>query len=67
MDSDYILFFNDKNASLALAGGKGVNLALLAQSGFKVPPGFIITTKLYDKFVEDNNLDDFINKSLSGL
>lgn len=39
---------------LAIAGGKGANLGELAQAGFDVPPGFIITTAAYDLFVQSN-------------
>ncbi|MFW9992272.1 MAG: PEP/pyruvate-binding domain-containing protein [Candidatus Odinarchaeota archaeon] len=67
MDDRTILFFDDIDVSLALAGGKGVNLALLSRSGFKVPPGFIITTLFYDSFVEFNDLSGFITSCLSNL
>lgn len=33
--------------SLAVAGGKGLNLAHLHRTGFAVPPGFIISTTAY--------------------
>lgn len=34
-------------ASLAVAGGKGANLAELVGAGFDVPPGFVVTTDAY--------------------
>ncbi|MFX0090271.1 MAG: PEP/pyruvate-binding domain-containing protein [Candidatus Hodarchaeota archaeon] len=67
MKKENIFSFSDKNVSLSLAGGKGINLALLSQSGFNVPRGFIITTRFYEKFIKDNNLEDFINERLSDL
>ncbi len=33
---------------LAAVGGKAVNLAALTKAGFKVPPGFCVTTQAYD-------------------
>lgn len=43
-------------ATLALTGGKGLNLAKLAQAGFPVPGGFIVTTVGYDAFVQSAGL-----------
>ena len=39
-----ILPLASESATLALAGGKGANLARLAQAGLPVPGGFTITT-----------------------
>ncbi|KRE66156.1 phosphoenolpyruvate synthase [Arthrobacter sp. Soil736] len=38
------------------AGGKGANLGELAQAGFPVPPGFVLTTAAYADFVDANGL-----------
>lgn len=43
-------------ATLATTGGKGLNLAKLAQAGFPVPGGFIVTTAGYDAFVDGAGL-----------
>src|SRR5262249_10274801 len=48
------------NVSLALAGGKGANLARLLGAGFSVPGGFIITTRAYHAYVAANNLENWI-------
>ena len=47
----YVYFFEngkaDGNAKMkALLGGKGANLAEMAQLGIPVPPGFTITTEV---------------------
>ena len=47
-------------ASLPLAGGKGANLARLAQAGPPVPGGFTITTQAYRAFVAANGLTERI-------
>src|ERR671917_871501 len=36
----------------ALAGGKGANLGELSRAGLPVPPGYVVTTRAYDAFVE---------------
>ncbi len=58
--STYILPFLSHEITLERAGGKGKNLAGLAQSGFDVPAGFVITTDAYRAFVEANQIQDQI-------
>ena len=41
-------------APIALVGGKGAKLARLAQAGFPVPDGFVITTAAYQAFLASN-------------
>ncbi|MHB8693648.1 MAG: PEP/pyruvate-binding domain-containing protein [Solirubrobacteraceae bacterium] len=48
-------------------GGKGVNLARMAQAGFHVPPGFVVTTSAYAAFIEQSGLGERIAAILSGL
>jgi pyruvate,water dikinase len=45
---------------LALAGGKGANLGELIRAGLPVPPGFVVTTAAYDRFVVHRRLDQVI-------
>ena len=35
-----------------IAGGKGANLGELTNAGITVPPGFVITSETYDKFIQ---------------
>lgn len=51
---------------IAFAGGKGANLGELARAGFPVPGGFVLTTKAYDRFVEESGLAGAISRALSG-
>ncbi|EHQ89643.1 PEP/pyruvate-binding domain-containing protein [Desulfosporosinus youngiae] len=44
------------------AGGKGWNLGRLAQYGFKIPLGGILTTRAYEEFIKYNSLQDTVNK-----
>jgi phosphoenolpyruvate synthase/pyruvate phosphate dikinase len=52
---------------LVLAGGKGANLGELSQSGFDVPPGFIITTAANDLLLQNNNLQTRLVELLTSL
>jgi len=45
---------------LALAGGKGANLGELSHAGLPVPPGFVLTTRAYDAFVESSDIVDAV-------
>jgi phosphohistidine swiveling domain-containing protein len=45
---------------IALVGGKGANLGELSHAGLPVPPGFVLTTRAYDAFVEAGGLKDEI-------
>ncbi len=51
IESPLCLPLNAPGATLAETGGKGLNLAKLAQASFPVPGGFIVTTAGYDAFV----------------
>lgn len=52
-------------AALSLVGGKGANLALLSQAGLPVPGGFLVTTRAYWSFVQDNDLQVRIETELA--
>ncbi len=60
-----ILPLTSLDATLANAGGKGMNLARLARAGLPVPPGFIVATAAYQAFVAANGLQPYINGQLS--
>jgi rifampicin phosphotransferase len=62
-----ILPLDSPSATLALAGGKGANLATLARAGFAVPPGFIITTDAYHAFVQANGIAPRLLELAGGL
>ena len=46
---------------LAAAGGKAANLSAMLEAGFPVPPGFVVLTAAYRRFVADNTLDTLIS------
>jgi phosphohistidine swiveling domain-containing protein len=57
----YTAWFNEmRKDDIALVGGKGANLGELSHAGLPVPPGFVVTTRAYDAFVEAGDLKDEI-------
>jgi len=77
MKRKYVYFFRngkaEGNASMkSLLGGKGANLAEMANLGFSVPPGFTITTDTCRAYYENNKtypagLQAEIDKNLTQL
>lgn len=60
----YTEFLYDANPNPILFGGKGSNLIKLHNFGITIPPGFILTTELYRKFLEKSFLKEQLNKIL---
>ncbi len=63
---NYILFFSEASQQdIEEIGVKGANLAFLFKRGFNVPPGFIISSKLFESFVgkaDDTNAPEIQRK-----
>jgi pyruvate,water dikinase len=55
------------DATLARAGGKGASLISLAAAGLPVPPGFVLTTDAYRRFLAESDLEPAIDEAVSGL
>ncbi len=52
-DSGFVKWFSELGKdSLAVAGGKGANLAEMYNFKIPVPPGFIVTAQAYNYFIE---------------
>lgn len=47
---------NLTQSDIHTAGGKGANLGELTRIGLPVPPGFVVSTAAYDRFIETNHL-----------
>jgi pyruvate,water dikinase len=64
----YVLFFSEAKPDPDSLGGKGANLVKLAKLGANVPPGFIITSSAYVKFLwESKNktrFEELLSKDL---
>ena len=56
----YCVSLNTPRVSLARVGGKGLNLARMAQAGFPVPGGFIVATDGYHAFVNSVGMTDWM-------
>lgn len=54
-------------SNLAEVGGKGANLGEMARNDFPIPGGFVVTAGAYFKFIEVNNLGEFIKDITDGL
>ncbi len=60
---EYILWFDKiSKDDIPLAGGKGANLGEMVQIGMPIPAGFVVTTKAFDRFLKENNLEDEIQR-----
>ncbi len=62
-----IVPINTQDATLENVGGKGANLAKLANVRFPVPDGFLVTTDAYRIYIQSNNLEKRIQERLTGL
>ena len=60
----FLLPLDAPDATLADAGGKGLNLAKLARAGFPVPGGFIVATAAYRAFVAANHLAEWLGATV---
>ncbi len=55
------------NDDVAIAGGKGASLAEMYNAKFPVPPGFVVTAKAYQHFIEFARIADTIKHLLQGI
>jgi len=63
-----ILWFQEVNKNdIDLVGGKGANLGEMAAAGFPIPQGFIVTSKAYFDFIEENKLKSKIHQELKKI
>lgn len=54
---DLISNFNQLNKSdISLAGGKGASLGEMTKAGIPVPPGFVVLTSAFDRFIHETGL-----------
>ena len=52
----YILWFKEiRKDDIPLVGGKGANLGEMTSFGIPVPKGFVVTSKAYYDFLDQNN------------
>jgi pyruvate,water dikinase len=64
---DLVWFAEVTKEDIPLVGGKGANLGEMTKAKLPVPPGFIVTSVAYFKFITENGLDRFIAKETKDL
>ena len=62
-----VMPLDDPGAVPGLVGGKGASLARLARAGFRVPPGFHVTTSAYLDFVGRGGLREPVLAAMSAV
>lgn len=61
----HLKFFTDIHKSdVAIAGGKGASLGEMLNAGIAVPPGFVVLSSAFDRFLEETELDAEISARL---
>ncbi len=62
--SEVLSFSDIKKYDFKSVGNKGLNLSLLMREGFNVPDGFVVTTRAFEKFIDENNFKEKISELL---
>ena len=52
---------------LPIVGGKGANLGEMTQAGFPVPPGFCVTTAVFDQFITASGKGEQLYAALDSI
>jgi len=64
----YILWFEEcDKSSLPLVGGKNANLGEMVNAGIRVPPGFAVTSKAFQQYMDEATLWDQVRGVLSDV
>ncbi len=62
----HIKFFKQLSKSdVDIAGGKGASLGEMTQAKISVPPGFVVLSNAFDRFIEETNLKEEIRARLT--
>ena len=62
-----VMALDDPGAAPGVVGGKGASLARLARAGFRVPPGFHVTTSAYLDFIGRGGLREPVLAAMSAV
>ena len=62
-----VMDLGDPGAVPGTAGGKGSSLARLTRAGFRVPPGFHVTTSAYLDFIGRGGLREPVLAAMSAV
>ena len=67
-DAQTIVWFrNIGREDVAIAGGKGANLGEMTRAGIPVPPGFVVATAAYRRFLVETGLERALDQRLKAL
>ena len=58
------IFQNLSNKDVVLAGGKGASLGEMTQANIPVPPGFVVLSTAFERFIKETNLNIKIDAKL---
>lgn len=62
----YIKWFDEiSKQDVSIVGGKGANLGELTHLNLPVPPGFCISSRAYEEFIEFAKLNEFVKSLMS--
>jgi pyruvate,water dikinase len=60
-----IAWFEDlRKEDVGIAGGKGANLGEMTNVGLPIPPGFVVTSAVYRRFLDESGLREKVNDVL---
>jgi pyruvate,water dikinase len=62
-----VMALDDAGAVPGMVGGKGASLARLARAGFRVPPGFCVTTGAYLDFTDRGGLREPVLAAMAAV
>ena len=60
-------FKNINKNDVSIAGGKGASLGEMTQAGIPVPPGFVILSNAFEKFLEETDINVEIDSILDSV
>ena len=67
-NTEFIRWFETiKIADRPTVGGKGASLGELTAAGIRVPPGFVVTTSAFERFLQATDTDGSIRRTVAGL
>src|SRR3989338_8244170 len=60
-------FIKIRKNNVNLAGGKGASLGEMTNAGISVPPGFVILSNTFDKFIDETGIKEDIDSVLHSV
>ena len=62
----HLKFFKDINKnSVSEAGGKGASLGEMTHAGIPIPPGFVVFSNAFDRFIEETDIKQEIEARIA--